>query len=490
MERSWESRWNKLITLGLICTAVYFFVVYIAQYNNVYFAGLSKPVGAVITSAILLGAMLVIYIVGKWLLTQFGDAVCRLQVKEWKLVLLVIALAVIPRLLAMQVLQFPLESDYLNYFNNAATYAETGVMPVDGYYLVIVPNSVLYTTVMGLVFRAFGAETSVALMMNLVIFTGAAVFFYLAVRKLVPQGFALIGAVFFCCNPMFLYYSLVLSIEPFGTLFLMMGLYFYLCWDRDPDAVGGVDGKGILFALLAGAAFSVANFTRPNAMIFLIAIAISAVLRPRKHRFVLLAATLVGYFLFGEVLNAFRNDMLRAEVAGLGFGWTLFEGLDPTTYGVWCAENSEVMSRTIAENPYDEVQGILLQYALERASTFDVPTWIDLILGKGGNVWVSCGDYIEANITTSVVAMGYEAFHVLEMAAYMLLVLVFTKGKLSRRLDTHLLVLYLFPVGMMILHSFATSIPRYRYLAMPFLYAAAMMMLYGVYRDMKGSMGN
>ncbi len=403
------------------------------------------------------------------------------RLPDWAMCLAAAVATVASRLALFQIVQIPMTSDYRMYFEMAEGYAQSRFYPATDYIMVVAPNIFPFILILGEIFSIFGSTLSVALNMNLACLTGSVVCIYLLAREMMGKRLSMLAAMLFSLSPSNLLFSLCLNTESMALFLYLLGTLLMTRTLR-----GGAKHPW-RNCLLAGLALGLSNSIRSNALIMIITLAgcaLAALRRlngaSRKHVVAGLLSMLLGVVLITEGISLLRDEAFegRLKGQGMGIGWTMYEGLDVNSAGGWTQENSDVLNETIRNEPLEDVQRILLGKAIERVSSLSAPEWADLLVRKGINIWIY-NDYAYQILTEDAYeALGLTGYEeALRGAITWLYWIALAAMCLSlarcaiRRTDVreHLTILFLMlPVLIMALwHSFATSIPRYHYFAMP-----------------------
>lgn len=480
-----KSSWRDRITVALAAGLGAYFILLLfcryamqeyepAQLDRVWTAAL-KTVAYIAMGAVLLKGL------RRWCNEK------ELRLKGGSLCAVLAVLTVLTRLALVHLVSYPMSSDYKMYYDMAELYARTGVCNATDYTVVVEPNIVLYIILLGEIFKIFGSSLLVAQMVNLFFLTGSVLMTYLLAREFFSKKTSFVAALSFCFSPSNVLFSLLPSTEAVAFFPYLAGMVLFL---RALRMEGTAKRLGL--AAVCGLVLGFSNEIRSNALIALIALSIWAVVyKARKSSYGLkrvaavLLVVLVVVYAFGLGTDVIRDEVFMGKKSSLQLGWTLYEGLDNETAGGWRQENTDVLNATIAEYPLDEVQKVLLDKAIDRVSEYSAETWLRLLVRKGVNIWIY-NDYayqtlMQTNEDSIIRLEEYrEQIVFIVNETYKVLLMAVAVGLLStvrrwRREGMEGLLLFILPVIFMALwHSFATSIPRYHYYAMPNLILIAM----------------
>lgn len=403
------------------------------------------------------------------------------RLPDWTMCLAAAMVTVVSRLVLFQIVQIPMTSDYRMYFDMAVGYEQSHFYPATDYIMVVAPNIFPFILILGEIFGVFGSTLPVALNMNLAFLTGSVVCVYLLAREMMGKRMSLLAALLFSLSPSNLLFSLCLNTESMALFPYLLGTLVMVRTLR-----GGAKHPW-RNCLLAGLALGFSNSIRSNALIMMITLAVCglAALRrldgaSRKRVVAGLLAMALSVVMITGGISLLRDEAFEGKLKGqgMGIGWTLYEGLDVRSAGGWIQENADVLNETIRNEPLEDVQRILLGKAIEKVSSLSAAEWADLLVRKGINIWIY-NDYAYQILTEDAYEAlgltGHEtAFKETIMGLYWIALAAMCLALArcaSRRTGAraHLTLLFLtLPVLMMVLwHSFATSIPRYHYFAMP-----------------------
>lgn len=470
---------DKLVLVGILFVGIYFQLLQVVRYyfdakevllaKSPLWHGLS-----VALSLLVLGAALL------FVLQRFVVRV-RVNLSIAWMGCLLLAVTVIPRIIMIQYIKVPLTSDFKMYYEMATLYADTSFYNATDYIVVVAPNLLLFIVTLGEMFKSFGTSVEIALYVNLFFLAITVItLFALALRFMRPH-LALYACLLYTISPSNLLFSLGVNTEPMGIALSMLALYLWLV---ALDMESAKRRLGI--ALCAGALTSLANAIRPNAIIAIIAALLYVFLYPmfagRQRRIASMSvviAALMAFFVVNAGIDVLKDEVFQKKT-GINYGWTLYEGLDDVNFGGWSAENAQVLMDTIETYPTDQAQEVLLRLAMERTQAWSLADWLKVVGRKGVNIWIH-NDYAwhivfqapESTTPWNVVPYQLPALTIVNYT-YWALLAVFSLSCVQyaircwrRPLDGKILILYLPILGMIILHSFATSIPRYHYQIIP-----------------------
>ena len=372
---------------------------------------------------------------------------CADWATTWQWRWMVFGVALGARLLMMACIQVPLQSDYATYFQRAALLAAGSTNPWDVYTLVIAPNIWSFVATLALVFRVTGVQIWVAQAFVALCYAGAMAAVFEVARRMLSLTGAAACALLLAVMPETLLYTLNIGNESLALLLLFSGL---LCCLKARETAWQ-------WALLGGALLAACDAVRPIGMLVLGTLLFCWIGKDRAARRALWA-TLLGYAVCALLLRVCRAQVLQAQTYE-SLGWTLYEGLDLTTAGQWSAEKSETLRQLLATLPPEQVQPTLLQLTLERVRLYTVWQWMGLMARKCTSLWADCGYVLLGN--TAVAAKAVSA-------------MMLWCGLLWFSMEEQPWLLVLPLVLLTLFAAFGTSISRYHFVVLPFVWMGAM----------------
>jgi len=480
---------NFLFLMGIAFTSLYFLSLFIYFYQSQRGSPLTNLLyvlspwlgGVAVTVAWVLAAL-----VFCWLLRLLIHVKpIPLPDKGIALILLLVSFAVhVLMLINVKITQ---SSDYSMYYDLSLAYARDGIINSTKYIMVVAPNALIFLATMGEFIRFLGQSTLSGEWMNLLFMVGSTVALYVLARRVLNKNAAFIVALLFTLSPNNLLFSLCLATEPMALFTQLLAMIFAL---RALDQNRVTLALG--FALLSGVLFSLSNTVRAVAIAFFIALLLYILFWRliREGRFswtgvYVLIGLGAGYAAFSYLFSAIQWEVYKTAL-GIGYGWSLFEGLDPVSNGGWRAENAAALMQAIETYPVSQVQSHLLELVKQRVASFDAMTWLRLFGGKGINIWLY-NDYAYSTVIVNNSAIGESAWdlskmlapiadtinylHRLTLMTFAVCLGHFALFKRGKQLGE--MILFTAPVLFLILfHSFATSIPRYHFPVMPVMLIA------------------
>ena len=409
---------------------------------------------------------------------RIGNALSR---SETLRLLLLFALAVLPR--AAWWLNYPprIDSDYQLYVRMGAVYAETGQPEMSSYLLTVAPNAVVYSVFTGLLMRVFGTSAMTLVWAAAVLNVCNIMLLYGAGRKITSGARAFAAAAAFALLPENVFYSNTPGIEAPAMFAMLAGLLLVL------SGKGRNNRARFLLSVGGSAALAFSASIRPNAWAALIAAAVwllrdGGAFRRAKEILPRLIPLLVGAALVFSGLQALNAELFTEQRPVSGLGWSLYEGLDLESGGKWTPEKSARCVEVIDAHDPEEADRIFLNEALERYRGYSFPDKIRLFLRKGGSLWYETRYSVFA-------AEGTPLCENLDHAArtcWAGCIAVCIFGLLYRfrhRGGPGVSIAAGLPLTVLLLtsawHEIGTSIGRYHYMLIPFLLLLTMIILPG-----------
>ena len=305
---------------------------------------------------------------------------------ETRNLLILFALAVIPRVIWGLAVPARIDSDYGLYVRMGQYYAEHGKPELDNYMLTVAPNAVSYSVLTGLLMRLFGTSAVTLIAFTEILHVCNILLAYGIGRQIMSGPRAFTAAAVFALLPENIFYSNIPGIEAPAMFTALAGLLLLLCGRRRTHAAR---------MLLCGGGGAILMFSaciRPNAWVIMIAAA-AWLLRekeaeqPVKRKALRLAALLTGAALVFCGHAALKNSLFGEQKPVNGLGWSLYEGLDLESGGKWTEEKSKRCIEVINEYDPEEADAIFRKEALERFRSYSFPEKLRMILRKGGSLW-------------------------------------------------------------------------------------------------------
>lgn len=409
-------------------------------------------------------------------------------------VIILILLAVIPRLYLLLSVTMEQTSDYNTYLvNSLSIYRAFSVAPEwQQYFGGFASNVPIICGIFALGFKIFGASLAVGLYMNIFFYTGAVVALYFIALGFTTKNTAFLTAAVYALWPNNISYSVSMASEPMYIFFLFSGLMLFIYALRMKGIIKGVN------IFLAGLVLGLSQAIRPVTVIFIFSIVLIFIFFNNRKDFEhgslvfcrkasVICTLLLAYTLSHWGLNLYTSKILPV-IAKPTYGWTVFEGANINTFGQWDPASSAIQNKVSAEYPLEQVQSVLLQKGIDRLKSYDSLTLALLMLIKTRNIF---GDsayfnrdlnlYIteeptliqSGSVPSSVLAWGNLSSWLYHIMALYFIYICFKCFSLTLKKEIESITRIFFmlvPVcGIMALHLLVTSIERYNYAAIPII---------------------
>lgn len=409
----------------------------------------------------------------------------RIRLRRGRLVLL-LAAAIIPRVIWWTAVPPRIDSDYGLYVRLASEYAAQGTIGIDNYLLTVAPNAALYAVLLGLLMRVFGISALTAQAACMAAHVGNIFLLYGIGKKITSTRRAFLAAFLFALLPENVFYSTLPGVEAFALCTMLAGLLLVLC----------AEGKDVipqaLLWLGGGMLLTFSACIRPNAWAAAAAAVIWLPGRKAAAGFIRRKGLLLLAFALGAAAvllwhQAFRDMIFAGAKPANGIGWTLYEGLDLESGGRWTQEKSNRCIEVIGAYSPAEANRIFLDEAMARFRGYSLIEKIRLFLRKEGSLW-----YESRYSLFSVEGPGtvtVEAFRKLNdftafawagcLAAWIRCLIYRSRHFISWEHRAGCMICLFIVLATSAWHAAATSIGRYHYMLIPFVLLMLGMMLPG-----------
>lgn len=412
-----------------------------------------------------------------------GSRILRESLSESEIrnLLVLAALAVIPRVIWALAVPSRIDSDYGLYVRMGQYYAEHGKPELDNYMLTVAPNAVSYSVLTGLLMRLFGPSAMTLIAFTEILHLCNILLVYGIGRQIMSGPRAFAAAAVFALLPENIFYSNIPGIEAPAMFTVLAGLLLILYGRRCIPATR---------LLLCGSGSAILVFSaciRPNAWAVLIAAAVwllreEETEQPAKRKALRLAALLAGTVLVLCGHTVLKNSLFTGQKPVSGLGWSLYEGLDLESGGKWTEEKSKRCIEVIGEYEPEEADAIFRKEALERFTGYSFPEKLRMVLRKGGSLWYESRYAIfslEGTANANDWRQAADFCWAVCMALFIRSLLSRVRKPLrsaGRNAAGLLLTTILLTAGW---HCIGTSIGRYHYMLIPFVLLLTAMLLPG-----------
>ena len=305
---------------------------------------------------------------------------------ETRNLLILAALAAVPRIAWGLAVPSRIDSDYGLYVRMGQYFAEHGRPEIDNYMLTVAPNAVTYSALTGLLMRLFGTSAGTLIVFAEILHIGNILLVYGIGRQITSRPRAFAAAAVFALLPENIFYSNIPGIEAAAMFAALAGLLLILAARRRKPA----SCTAVCFG--GGAALVFSACIRPNAWVVLAAAAVwllreKETEQPLKRKVTGLLALLAGAVLVFCGYQALKGNLFGEQQPVSGLGWSLYEGLDLESGGKWTEEKSKRCIEVIGEYSPEEADAVFRQEALERFRGYSFPEKLRMFLRKGGSLW-------------------------------------------------------------------------------------------------------
>jgi len=415
-------------------------------------------------------------------------------------VIILVLLAMVPRLYLLYSVSIEQTSDYATYLvNSMSIYNNFSVAPEwQQYFGGFAANVPVICGIFALGFKLLGASVAVGLYMNVFFYTGAVIALYFIALHFSSKNTAFVSAAAYALWPNNISYSVSLASEPMYIFFLFLGLALFTYGIRSTGNLHWV----LIF--LSGAVLGLSQAIRPATVIFIIAIVIIFLFCSNKttselgsssfgRRAAIIGALMAAYVASQWGLGLYTGKILPT-IAKPTYGWSIFEGANLNTFGQWDAESSAIQDSVLAEYPLEQVQKVLLNKGIDRIKSYHSDTLTLLLINKTRNIFGNSAVFNRdlnlyiteqptllqsGTVPASILAWGKLSswlYHIL--ALYFIYVcfkcLSFMILKRERDNVSRIFFMLLPVCGIMAVHLLVTSIERYNYSSIPIIIMISM----------------
>lgn len=220
-------------------------------------------------------------------------------------------------------------SDFLGVYNNASNFN----FPT--FYYQIANHYLLYTYIIGILFKLFGASQILALLFNVLVTSGVSIFLYLICEKICKnKAFGCLALLIYAFWPVNILYTCILSPDHIAMLFIVLSIYLVLKIIELIQSNNFKD-KWPLF-IATGISISFISFFKNFSPVFLIAILIVFIIINIEHkkkilliRSIFVSTLIIVTYLFSNFLiykiednivgaKVLRNQFYQYAYVGLG----------------------------------------------------------------------------------------------------------------------------------------------------------------------------
>jgi 4-amino-4-deoxy-L-arabinose transferase-like glycosyltransferase len=476
---------NRWVTGGL-CALFMLCIGYALMASLTYYVGeLSRPHWYL---ALFLLGMAAIIFMGTRIARHMPEH--RLAIAHAFFVAGLLGVAYALRMAVIQNIAVMPASDFKTYYSLGALLAEDRLLTAEGLelrqYVAKYPHTIGFPSlVLAPIFRVFGASVRTALYANLALSLGAVWLVYAIARRLYGRPMGLMAMAAAAVWPSHVLYANMVASEPAFMFLLLLSLYL-LSPVLLRSAVHPHPLRMVAAAAGAGLLLGLANAVRPVALVLLIAISITCLLRREKpllaRGWLLAAVVMLGFFISWGMAARHARSLIRMEPVGglIASGYNMMVGTNAEHGGFWNAEDAAFFDGIYAETDSAEAAHRAgMEVAIARIVQSPLDT-LGLFLRKYSALWQADDFAIEWNLMLaeeqSMLTPGLngwlQALRPPSAALYSLLLSMALLGAAWqwRRKGLHpiAMISMLFFIGTALLHMVLETQPRYHYHMIPF----------------------
>lgn len=364
-------------------------------FNTAYFIGI-KPLKAYFSGHITIFTLLFIlfaFICAGIIIFLYSKYHNKLKFdKQIPMLLLLILITAVPRLIWIACIKVTPLNDFNTYHIFATAFAEGNF--IGGSYISLFPHYIGYPAFLAPFYKIFGASTTVATVLNVVLSCGISLLIYNIGFKLYGKKCGFIGALIWALWPSQIFYTALVSTEITFTFLMLLCIYFFM---RILENKKGIFSVSIKFFLL-GIICSVSNIIRPIGQVVLIAICLYYFVFVVEHikvknsvfsKFIFLALLLTGYLITSTFISFATSKAIGREIAKYPFGFNIYVGSNYESNGTWNAADANTLSE-IQKTPgitAQEIHNELLKRSWERISNRSLLENFIFVCKKHGMIW-------------------------------------------------------------------------------------------------------
>lgn len=343
----------------------------------------------------------------------------------------IILVGLLVRLLIFYQFEYEPVSDPRQFFKTAKLIADgTGIMGKS--YQALFPYLVAYTNLLGGFMKFITDPWLATIILNYLFDIFAAVFAFLFIRRITNPGSVGPVAVFslWILSPFSILFSTLSLPIPVVNFFIIVGIY--LVHLLSTELLIQNTKRVIVYAVILGLTFGIANWFRPVFPVFLVALFIYLLYLTITNKYqiakvaILSALTLfvvVSIFFMAQRFNtSLVSSQTGYRTSDSSGGWSIYVGANKKHNGGWNRSDSAMLANLIKEKNYDfkEIHHQLTRDGIERYKSYGVLGSLNLF---GRKLYkFSSNQNILTNMDTSVV--GYSNSRVSKL--FDLYILVFT----------------------------------------------------------------
>ena len=240
-------------------------------------------------------------------------------------------------------------------------------------YITIFPHIIGTPMIMSIFLSLVGFSTVNYLLINVVFGILSGVLIYFIIKQIFNKNYALISALIWGINPFTLNYEMLITETPVVTFFILLCIFLWLEVLRQKNM-----GLVILYTILCGISCVLAQFTRPIAVIFIIAALITLFFYKKNIKFkidkklyplinnLIISGILISTFTTGVLILEWKVENLTGnELPGQRIGYNFYVGSNPQRGGQWIPEAEKLFREKMEELPASEIHTFFFEEGLK-----------------------------------------------------------------------------------------------------------------------------
>ena len=409
---------------------------------------------------------------------------------------LIFCTTLIPRIILIQNFSIVQTSDYANYLGNAISMFRDNTL-TEGmieYASAISGTLPFISKIFSYAFFFGDLNATTLLYLNIIFILITSLCIYYIVGEIFNYKIGFISAITWSIWPNNLATSLYVLSEPMFMCFLCLSIVIYIFIKKNT--------KNLILAslgyLLSGILLGMAQNIRPIGILYIITFVIilfyECYVIFKKNRKLKLNISIIilciGYLVSNTLIQKFDLKYLPT-ISKPTYGWTIYEGNNPYSWGEWSQETSDELSYVLNNNDIEDVQKILLEKGIDQIKEYTLKEYVYLqarkaksMFGQGSGfandikfIVKQQKDLIEFGAVPPIIYTWFSVSELIfKIFIYLFILynlknmyLLFTKNNMQIKILKSYM-LFLIPLLLIIcLHCLATAIQRYAYPTLPLI---------------------
>lgn len=235
-------------------------------------------------------------------------------------------------------------------------------------YYGIFPHALHYPMSMSILYNLIGEYTWLPRAVNLFFGIFEAALITLIAEKAINPRFGLMAGILTAFNPSIALYTLFATGEPIYSCLIMLALYLFIMFSNKEK--NNSSTKSFYYWILIGIIIALADFFRPTAIIFVIALLITYWFFDNaklKVKLICTISVLVPFLLIGLLFSSLTSSITGYKKASPSYGWNLYVGSNVSSRGQWNADDAELFGECLQEmDDPSEIQSHFAALAVDR----------------------------------------------------------------------------------------------------------------------------